>query len=155
MTDPRTLIPKLPALKLFINGQFVEPENGATIPVRNPATGLKICDAPAASASDVDTAVKAARAAFDAGTWSGMSPGSRARMLRKFADLIWSRREELGLLESMNNGKTFTDAVRGDVGPAAATLHYCADIARAQAVPVTCWVDNTSSAVGVFSTVLR
>jgi aldehyde dehydrogenase (NAD+) len=128
MNDPRTLTPKLPVLKLFIDGQFLEPENGATTPVLNPATGEKICDAPAASAGDVDKAVKAARKAFDGGAWSGMSPGSRARMLRKFGDLIWARREELGLLESMNNGKTFKDAVRGDVGPAAATIHYCADI---------------------------
>ncbi|MBS1153395.1 MAG: Aldehyde dehydrogenase, partial [Myxococcaceae bacterium] len=128
MTDPRTLIPKLPKLELFIDGQFVAPENGATIPVLNPATGEKICDAPAASASDVDRAVRAARKAFDAGTWPSMSPGSRARLLRKFGELIWQRREELALIESLNNGKTFKDAVRGDVGPAAATIQYFADL---------------------------
>src|SRR5688500_15963906 len=111
MIDPRTLTLKLPVLKLFIDGKHVEPENAATIPILNPATGEKICDAPAASAGDVDKAVKAARRAFDEGTWPGMSPGARARMLRKFGDLIWQRREELGLLESLNNGKTFKDAV--------------------------------------------
>jgi aldehyde dehydrogenase (NAD+) len=127
MTDPRTLTAKLPVLKLFIDGQFVASESTVTISVINPATGQKICEAPAASAADVDRAVHAARRAFDLGPWPRQSPASRARLLRKFADLIWQRREEIGLLESMNNGKTFTDAVRGDVGPAAATLHYYAD----------------------------
>ena len=127
MIDPRTLTAKLPVLKLFIDGQFVDAEGGQTTPILNPATGQKICDAPAASAADVDKAVRAARKAFDSGPWPGMSPSSRARLLRKFAELIWQRREELGLLESMNNGKTFTDAVRGDVGPAAATINYYAD----------------------------
>ncbi len=128
LTDPRTLAPSFPVLKLFIDGEFVDPEGGATFPVSNPATGQKLCDAPAASARDVDLAVKAARKAFDHGPWPRQSPSSRARTLRKFADLIWQRREALGLLESLNNGKTFTDAVRGDVGPAATTIGYYADL---------------------------
>src|SRR4051812_49895763 len=103
MVDARNLTPQLPPLKLFIGGKWVEPCEGTTLPVNNPATGEKICDAPAASAQDVDLAVKAARKAFDEGEWPRMNASKRAKLVRKFADLLWERREELGLLESMNN----------------------------------------------------
>jgi acyl-CoA reductase-like NAD-dependent aldehyde dehydrogenase len=124
MLDPRTLKPKLPPMKLFIGGQFVDPLEGGTLPVNNPATGEKICDCPAAAAGDVDRAVKAARAAFETGPWPKLNASARGKLIRAFADAVWAKREELALLESMENGKTFKDAMRGDVGPAAACLHY-------------------------------
>ncbi|MBI3183411.1 MAG: aldehyde dehydrogenase family protein [Myxococcales bacterium] len=127
MVDPRTLAPKLPALKLLIGGRQVDPLEGGTLPVTNPATGQKLCDAPAASAQDIDLAVKAARKAFEGGAWRTMSPKQRGRAIRKLAELIWERREELALIESLNNGKTFREAVRGDVGPASATIAYFAE----------------------------
>lgn len=130
MIDPRSLSPQLPTLKLFIDGKFVDPVEGGTIPVTNPATGEKICDAPAASARDVDLAVKAARRAKDTGPWAKMNPSARGRLIRKLAELLWERREEFALIESMNNGKTFREAVRGDVGPGSATLSYYADWAN-------------------------
>src|SRR2546430_17540197 len=107
MVDPRTLKAQLPTLKLFIDNKHVDPVEGTTLPVVNPATGEKICDAPAATARDVDNAVKAARRAFEKGPWRTMNPSARARLIRKFADALWERREELALLESMENGKTF------------------------------------------------
>ncbi|HVE87497.1 MAG TPA: aldehyde dehydrogenase family protein [Myxococcales bacterium] len=124
MVDPRTLTPKLPPLKLFIGNQFVDPREGGTLPVTNPATGEKLCEVAAGSIQDIDVAVKAARAAFEAGPWRTMNASQRGKLLRAFADLLWARREELALLESMENGKTFKDAVRGDVAPAASTLAY-------------------------------
>jgi aldehyde dehydrogenase (NAD+) len=123
-TDPRTLTPKLPAAKLVVGGRLVEPQDGATLPVVNPATGEKIFDAPAAGAKDVDLAVAAARRAFEEGPWRTMSPRQRGRLIRKLADLLWERREEFALVESLENGKTFKEAVRGDVAPGAATLAY-------------------------------
>jgi acyl-CoA reductase-like NAD-dependent aldehyde dehydrogenase len=124
MTDPRTLSPKLPKLKLLIDGKSVDPVEGGTLPVINPATGEKLCDAPAASAPDVDRAVKAARRAFEEGPWAKMGPSARGRLIRKLAELLWERREEFALVESLNNGKTFRDALRGDVGPGSTTIAY-------------------------------
>jgi aldehyde dehydrogenase (NAD+) len=117
-------------MKLLIDGKHVDPIEGGTLPVNNPATGEKICDCPAAGARDVDLAVKAARRAFDGGPWSKMDPSARGKLIRRFSELVWERREELALLESMNNGKTFKDAIRGDVAPGAATLSYWADWAN-------------------------
>jgi len=130
MIDPRSLKPKLPPLQLFIDGKFVPPIEGGTLPVTNPATGEKICDAPAATGADVDMAVKAARRAFSSGPWVKMSATQRGRLLRQFADALWEQREDFALLESMNNGKTFKDAIRGDVGPGSSTLAYYADWAN-------------------------
>jgi acyl-CoA reductase-like NAD-dependent aldehyde dehydrogenase len=110
-------------MKLHVGGRFVDPREGGTIPVVNPATGEKLCDAPAAGAADVDVAVKAARRAFD-GPWRTMSARERGRLLRRLADLLWARREEFALVESLENGKTFREAIRGDVGPGAACLSY-------------------------------
>lgn len=123
-TDPRALTPKFPAAKLVVGGGLVEPQDGGTLPVVNPATGEKIFDAPAAGAKDVDLAVRAARRAFEEGPWRTMSPRQRGRLIRKLADLLWERREEFALIESLENGKTFKEAVRGDVAPGAATLAY-------------------------------
>jgi acyl-CoA reductase-like NAD-dependent aldehyde dehydrogenase len=123
-TDPRTLAPRLPAPRLFIGGRFVDPVEGGLIPIVNPATGEKLCDAPAATARDVDAAVGAGRRAFDDGPWRTMSARERGRLLRDLADALWDRREEFALVESLENGKTFKEAIRGDVGPGAATLAY-------------------------------
>ncbi len=123
-TDPRTLVPRLPPLELYLGGRFVAPREGGVIPVVNPATGEKVCDAPAATAPDVDLAVGAARRAFEEGPWRTMSARERGRTIRRLADLLWDRREEFALVESLENGKTFREAIRGDVAPGAATLAY-------------------------------
>jgi len=124
MTDPRTLDPKLPPPRLLVGGKLVPSREGGTLPVVNPATGEKLCDAAAASAADVDDAVRAARRAFDEGPWPRMSARERGRLIRRLADLLWERREEFALVESLENGKTFRDAMRGDVAPGAACLAH-------------------------------
>jgi acyl-CoA reductase-like NAD-dependent aldehyde dehydrogenase len=111
-------------MKLFIGGRFIEPQEGGTIPIVNPATGEKICDAPAAGVRDVDLAVRAARHAFEDGPWRTMSARERGGLIRRLAELLSGRREEFALVESLNNGKTFREAMRGDVGPGAACLAY-------------------------------
>ncbi len=124
MTDPRTLAPKLPSPRLLVGGRLVAPREGGTLPVMNPATGEKLCDAPAASAADVDDAVAAARRAFDEGPWRTMAARDRGKAIRRLADLLWARREEFALVESLENGKTFREAMRGDVAPGAACLAH-------------------------------
>ncbi|RYZ33291.1 MAG: aldehyde dehydrogenase family protein, partial [Myxococcaceae bacterium] len=82
MTDARSLTPKLPVLKLLIDGQQVDPIEGGTFAVVNPATGQKIADVPAGTAADVDRAVKAARRAFEAGPWGKMTGRERGKLIR-------------------------------------------------------------------------
>jgi betaine-aldehyde dehydrogenase len=90
-------------LQNFIDGEFVDPVEGETEPVLNPATGDVIAQAPLSTAADVDRAVSAARGAFDA--WSTTTPGERALALLKLADAIEEHAEEIAELESDNAGK--------------------------------------------------
>ena len=101
-------------LKNFIGGEFVEPVDGETEPVINPATGEVIGQAPLSSADDVDRAVKAAREAFPA--WSTTTPGERSLALLKLADAVEGHADELTELEVDNAGKPI-NAFRDDEIP--------------------------------------
>ncbi|HET6869488.1 MAG TPA: gamma-aminobutyraldehyde dehydrogenase [Solirubrobacteraceae bacterium] len=101
-------------LKNFIDGEFVDPADGQTEPILNPATGEAIAEAPMSSPADVDRAVKAARGAF-AG-WSTTTPGERALAMLKLADAIEEHADELSELESDNAGKPI-NAFRDDEIP--------------------------------------
>jgi betaine-aldehyde dehydrogenase len=90
-------------LQNFIDGQFVDPVEGETEPVLNPATGEVIAQAPLSSAADVDRAVGAAARAFEG--WGTTTPGERALALLKLADAIEEHAEEIAELESDNAGK--------------------------------------------------
>ncbi|MGH9453406.1 MAG: aldehyde dehydrogenase family protein [Terriglobia bacterium] len=116
--------------KLFIDGKSVECECGEQIEVLNPATGQVLTTVERGKAEDVDRAVRAARAAFESGPWPKMNASDRSRLLWRIAELIDKNRDELGMLESLNNGKTFKQAARGDMKPAADIFEYYAGWAR-------------------------
>ncbi|MCM2472370.1 aldehyde dehydrogenase family protein [Rhizobium sp. CG5] len=97
--------------QLFIDGQWRSPVKGGTFPVVNPATEEVIHQAPAGTAEDIDLAVKAARRAFDSGAWPRMSGRERAVYLRAIAERILERKQELGRLEVIDNGKPLPEAV--------------------------------------------
>jgi betaine-aldehyde dehydrogenase len=90
-------------LQNFINGEFVDPAEGATEEVVNPATGEPMAEAPLSTAEDVGRAVAAARGAFEG--WATTTPGERALALLRLADAIEGRADELADLESADAGK--------------------------------------------------
>ena len=96
----------------------------------NPATGEQLTTVPDANAEDVDRAVRAARRAFESGVWRKMDVSARERIIWRIGELIEKNKEELGLLESLNNGKTFQEALRGDIPPTADIFYYYAGWAR-------------------------
>ena len=98
----------LPQTKLLINNRWVASVSGKTFATINPATGEEICQVAEADAADVNLAVKAARAAFDAkAPWRRMSAAERGRLLNRLADLIEKHADELAKLESLDNGKPY------------------------------------------------
>lgn len=113
--------------RLFIDGQWVSPILGATLPVINPAKEERIAAVAAGSREDVDRAVSAARAAFN--QWRKTTGAQRAKYLRAIAGAIRSREEELAALSSRNNGKPLFEA-RIDISDAAATYEYYATLAE-------------------------
>ncbi|MBI4898185.1 MAG: gamma-aminobutyraldehyde dehydrogenase [Actinobacteria bacterium] len=114
-----------PELKNFINGQETGDAGGED--VINPATGEKIGSAPLSGAADVDAAVAAAKAAFDA--WGHATPQERSTALLKIADSIDAAAEELAQLESANVGKPIEFA-REELPQASDCLRYFAGAAR-------------------------
>jgi betaine-aldehyde dehydrogenase len=103
-----------PTLQNFIDSEPVDPADGQTEPILNPATGAVIANAPLSTEADVDRAVRAARGAFEG--WSTATPGERASALLKLADAIEEHADELSELESDNAGKPI-NAFRDDEIP--------------------------------------
>ena len=69
--------------KILINGKWVEAASGKTFPTYNPATGEVLSRVAEGDKEDIDRAVKAARAAFESGPWSKITPSERGRMIWK------------------------------------------------------------------------
>ena len=114
---------------LFIDGQWVLPARGGTFPVIDPATAATIHLAPAASAEDVDSAVAAAREAFDHGPWRRMSGAERGKYLRLMAQAVLARKGELARLEVLDNGKPLPEA-DWDIADAAGCFEFYAELAE-------------------------
>ena len=111
----------------MIDGDEVPSSSGRTFADIDPATGEEIARVAFAEKEDVDRAVKSARAAFERGTWSRMAPGERARVLRRAADLLRARQDEIGRIESQDTGKPLANAV-SEVGFAADYMTYFAGL---------------------------
>ena len=77
--------------KMYINGEFVESENGDREDTINPFNGEAIASVPRAGAVDVNKAVAAARSAFDEGPWPRMSGEDRGQLISKAADILKER----------------------------------------------------------------
>ena len=78
----------------------------------------------AASASDVDTAVKAARKAFRDPTWRDLAPTDRGNLMIKLSDLIGEHAETLATIETWDNGKPYGDSLGGDVAEVQGVFKY-------------------------------
>lgn len=125
--------------RLWIGNDWADAEDGAGFATVNPATGEVIAEVAEARAADIDRAVQAARAAFRDSKWRRMDPHKRSRLLWKLAELVEANADELGLLETRDNGKPYFEARRVDVPSVARTLRYYAGLAdkvQGDTVPV-------------------
>ncbi len=95
--------------QMYINGEWVDAENGATFTSVNPATGETWAEVPEASEADVGRAVEAAHRAFSEGPWSTMTPTARGKMLRRLAEVLAEHSEPLGRCETVDTGKLFKE----------------------------------------------
>jgi aldehyde dehydrogenase (NAD+) len=110
---------------LFINGKFVKPNSGKYFDTINPATEAKISSIAEANDKDVDSAVKAARGAYDK-TWSKMPAKERAKYIYRIARLIQERARELSVIETLDGGKSIRESRDIDVPLAANHFFYYA-----------------------------
>jgi betaine-aldehyde dehydrogenase len=101
-------------LQNFIDNRFVDPADGQTEPILNPANAQVIAQAPLSSPEDVDRAVAAAKRAFDG--WATTTPGERALAMLRLADAIEEHADAIAELEADNAGKPI-NAFRDDEIP--------------------------------------
>jgi acyl-CoA reductase-like NAD-dependent aldehyde dehydrogenase len=113
--------------KLYINGKWEDPTAGGKIALINPATESALAEVAAASSSDVDRAVAAARKAFEEGPWTRkMNALDRSRALRRLASLIERDGTELAWLETVNCGKPISETTKVDIPFIAEIFDYYA-----------------------------
>jgi acyl-CoA reductase-like NAD-dependent aldehyde dehydrogenase len=115
--------------RLLIDGAWVAAVDGATLERKSPAHDKVVGVYAKAGAADVERAIAAARRAFDHGPWPRMKGAERARILRAAADGILARKQEIALLETLENGKPLAQA-QAEIEGAADLWHYAASLAR-------------------------
>jgi betaine-aldehyde dehydrogenase len=120
--------PTLTKLQNFIDGESVDPIDGKTEEVLNPATNEPIAQAPVSSAEDIDRAVAAARRAFE--TWSRTTPRDRSERLLALADLIDEHSDELCAIESADAGKPLRAVIDEEMPGNPDHLRFFAGAAR-------------------------
>jgi betaine-aldehyde dehydrogenase len=95
---------------LFIDGQWVSPESGATSDVVNPSDATIVATVDIADDSDVQRAIAAARHAFDATDWPRTTAATRSDLLTRTADLIERERDRIVRAETLNTGKALRES---------------------------------------------
>jgi len=108
----------------FIDGAFVD-GGGQVVQCVNPATEQPLTEVSYADERDVDTAVRAARRAYDK-VWSKMAGAERGKYLFRIARLVAERAPELAVLETLQSGKPIRQSREFDLPAAAGQLFYYA-----------------------------
>ncbi|EAU00182.1 aldehyde dehydrogenase family protein [Campylobacter curvus] len=111
---------------LFINGEWRDAKNGATLKTYDPANGKFLAEIADATEEDVNDAVKAARAAFNKFRHSTVA--ERSHLLNKIADVIEANKEHLARVETMDNGKPIRETLNVDIPFAAEHFRYFAGV---------------------------
>jgi acyl-CoA reductase-like NAD-dependent aldehyde dehydrogenase len=125
--ETRQLAKRLSEVKTyghFIDGQWVEGHSGETIALSNPATRQTLAHIQSGDAVDAGRAVDAAYAAFP--KWSNSAPGQRQAILRAIADRLRARHLDYAMMETLNNGKTISEAFTHDISGAIGLFEFYA-----------------------------
>jgi succinate-semialdehyde dehydrogenase/glutarate-semialdehyde dehydrogenase len=108
----------------YVDGRFV---GDGAIPVTNPATGAELARVPRLGAEAATAAVEAADRAFPA--WAALTAKERARLLRRWFDLMMAAREDLAAILTAEQGKPIAEAL-GEIDYAAAFIEFYAEEAK-------------------------
>ena len=113
-----------PNTQLFINGVWLDAEDGRTQAVLNPATGQEIGRVAHAGKTDLDQALKAAHKGFE--TWRDMSPAERSKIMRRAAGLMRDRAADIAQILTQEQGKPLVEA-KGEAMVAADLIEWFAE----------------------------
>jgi aldehyde dehydrogenase (NAD+) len=123
--EARAIARLRPSYGMFVDGQFTAGSAGGSFETVNPADESVLATVALSDAADIDTAVAAARRAYQA-VWQPMPGRERAKYLFRIARLIQERARELAVLESLDNGKPIRESRDVDIPMAAAHFFYYA-----------------------------
>ncbi len=130
--DPKAIKSAIAKLKFrtqaFIDGKFTPSASGKTYESLNPANNRKLADIAACNLEDVNRAVKAARKAFEHGSWSKLKPGDRKGIMLKYVGLLEKNAMEIALLDSLDAGKPIYDCVNIDIPDTIHCIHWHAEL---------------------------
>ncbi|MHB8928789.1 MAG: CoA-acylating methylmalonate-semialdehyde dehydrogenase, partial [Bacillota bacterium] len=141
----REVTPLPKRLKYCVNNQWLESKTSEYMPVTDSSTGEVMAEAPCCTAEEVDSAVRAAAAAFP--EWSATPVTKRAQLMFKFKAVLDAHLDELTLLVSKELGKNLDEA-RGDI------LKAIEVVESACALPVTMQGDSLMNVSEGFDTVM-
>ena len=119
--------PSLLKSQAYINGEWVDADNGATFPVTNPANGELITEVAKLGAAETARAVAAADAAMQ--SWKKLPAKARAVILRKWYDLMMANQEDLAQILTAEQGKVLAEA-RGEIAYGAAFVEWFGEEAK-------------------------
>jgi len=108
----------------YIDGKWIEADNGATLTVRNPATGEPIGTVPALGAAETRRAIEAANRAQPA--WRAMLAKDRAAILRRLFDLMLANTDDLAVIMTAEQGKPLAES-KGEIAYAASFIEWFAE----------------------------
>ena len=119
--------PSLLRSQCYLDGKWVDADEGGKVEVTNPATGAVIGTVPRCGAAETRRAIEAAKAAFPA--WAARPAKERGKILRRLADLMVANTEDLGRLMTAEQGKPLAEA-KGEVGYAASFYEWFGEEGR-------------------------
>ena len=119
--------PSLLKNQAYVNGQWIDADDGATFAVTNPATGELIVDVASVRAAETARAIAGAEVAM--ATWKLLPAKARAGILRKWYDLLMANQEDLAIIMTAEQGKVLAES-RGEIGYGASFIEWFGEQAK-------------------------
>lgn len=116
--------PKLFQQKCFVDGKWIDADDGKTTDVINPADGKKLGTVPNVGVKETKRAIEAAHKAFD--SWKQKTAKERAQILRKWYELILQNRDDLAQIMTLEQGKPITES-RNEITYGSAFIEWFAE----------------------------
>ncbi|MBT8433037.1 MAG: aldehyde dehydrogenase family protein, partial [Gammaproteobacteria bacterium] len=111
----------------YINGEWVDADSGATVPVTNPVNGEVIAEVAKCGTAETRRAIEAAEAAFP--EWRARTAKERAACMRKWFNLMMEAQEDLALIMTKEQGKPLAES-RGEIAYGANYIEWFAEEAK-------------------------
>jgi succinate-semialdehyde dehydrogenase/glutarate-semialdehyde dehydrogenase len=111
----------------YVNGEWSAADSGQTTAILNPANGEKLGTVPDMGAAEARRAIDAAHAAMPA--WAKKTAGERARIMRKWFDLMLANQQDLAVIMTAEQGKPLAES-RGEISYAASFIEWFAEEAK-------------------------